>query len=207
MRLGKAGVEYHSDGSSSGSGSGSGFGFSPQLEYITSAAGSSPSSFLSGSDVVIVDPPRKGLEPQLLQALMDLDPAPGWNHAGSRSPAGVGPGPTGTHAPQQADPNPDPDPGQAHAGHTLDPDPRPAAAAVGALGPHTQGPGPEPAATTATGPHTLLYLSCGYEALERECAALLGSRAGWRLEAATAFLFFPGTDSIETLAVFRRPAA
>ena len=28
--------------------------------------------------------------------------------------------------------------------------------------------------------------------------------AGWRLVSAEAFLFFPGTDSIETLAVFER---
>eukprot|EP00898_Chlorokybus_atmophyticus_P008158 jgi/Chlat1/8343/Chrsp8S00676 len=51
--------------------------------------------------------------------------------------------------------------------------------------------------------HTLIYVSCGWEAFERDCDALIGDSA-WRLETAMGFLFFPGTDSIETLAVFRR---
>jgi hypothetical protein len=97
---------------------------------------------------------------------------------------------------------------------------------------------------TSSAPRRLLYLSCGWMALKRDTAALLGlapapfAASGkdtsesrrrttrqnkelqpsqhrqqqqqwvqlraprWRLVSATAFLFFPGTDSIETLAVF-----
>ena len=51
--------------------------------------------------------------------------------------------------------------------------------------------------------HTLIYLSCGYKALERDCAVLLGS-GQWELKHCEAFAFFPATDAIETLAVFRR---
>ena len=87
-------------------------------------------------------------------------------------------------------------------------------------------------------PHTLIYLSCGFDALRRDCDALLaatrppgssgsdssfgggggydGGYCGgpatataangglWQLVEATAFLFFPGTDSLETLAIFKR---
>lgn len=51
-------------------------------------------------------------------------------------------------------------------------------------------------------PQTLIYLSCGFSALMRDCDALLAS-GQWRLVHAHAFLFFPGTDSLETLAVFQ----
>jgi hypothetical protein len=51
--------------------------------------------------------------------------------------------------------------------------------------------------------HTLIYLSCGYEALERDTRALLACGA-WEVASVEAFLFFPGTDSLETLVVFRR---
>jgi tRNA/tmRNA/rRNA uracil-C5-methylase (TrmA/RlmC/RlmD family) len=47
-----------------------------------------------------------------------------------------------------------------------------------------------------------VYLSCGYAALERDATALVA--AGWRLASARAFVFFPGTDALETLAVFER---
>lgn len=48
----------------------------------------------------------------------------------------------------------------------------------------------------------LVYLSCGFPALMRDTDVLLG--AGWRLTSATAYFFFPGTDSLETLVVFDR---
>jgi tRNA/tmRNA/rRNA uracil-C5-methylase (TrmA/RlmC/RlmD family) len=53
----------------------------------------------------------------------------------------------------------------------------------------------------AAGVRRLLYLSCGFPALRRDTGALLRS-GRWRLAHAEAFLFFPGTDHIETLAVF-----
>jgi tRNA/tmRNA/rRNA uracil-C5-methylase (TrmA/RlmC/RlmD family) len=48
----------------------------------------------------------------------------------------------------------------------------------------------------------LVYLSCGFDALRSDADALLA--AGWRVCSAQGFLFFPGTDTIETLAVFER---
>lgn len=48
----------------------------------------------------------------------------------------------------------------------------------------------------------LVYLSCGFDALRRDVDALLAG--GWRVSAAQGFLFFPGTDTIETLVVFDR---
>ena len=48
----------------------------------------------------------------------------------------------------------------------------------------------------------LIYLSCGFKALMGDTDALLA--AGWRLSSCQAYFFFPGTDSIETLAVFDR---
>ena len=48
----------------------------------------------------------------------------------------------------------------------------------------------------------LIYVSCGFESFQRDCAALLS--AGWKLQEAQGYLLFPGTDQIETLALFRK---
>lgn len=52
-------------------------------------------------------------------------------------------------------------------------------------------------------PQRLIYISCGWESFKEDCKSLLSSRA-WELEKAHGFNFFPGTDSIEVLAVFKR---
>lgn len=100
----------------------------PALEYHVGAAGSNPGRWCQGAEVVVCDPPRKGLEPQLLAWLCSR-------------------------------------------------------------------------AAPAAGVQRLLYLSCGFPALQRDCNALVSS-GRWRLRYAEAFLFFPGADHIETLAVF-----
>jgi tRNA/tmRNA/rRNA uracil-C5-methylase (TrmA/RlmC/RlmD family) len=51
---------------------------------------------------------------------------------------------------------------------------------------------------------TLVYVSCGFDALARDCESLLRSNAGWMLESATGYILFPGSDHVETLAVFKR---
>mmetsp|Transcript_3958 Transcript_3958/g.5713 ORF Transcript_3958/g.5713 Transcript_3958/m.5713 type:complete len:557 (-) Transcript_3958:67-1737(-) len=51
---------------------------------------------------------------------------------------------------------------------------------------------------------TLIYVSCGFDALTGDCDHLLRSNAGWMLESATGYVLFPGSDHVETLAVFRR---
>lgn len=105
------------------------FGLDPSLArlHITPAGSPEGLAAMEGADVVVVDPPRKGLEPELLQALAS------------------GKGST----------------------------------------------------------QRLIYLSCGFKALMRDADSLLAG-GKWRLVDATAFLFFPGTDAIETLAVFDR---
>ena len=122
-----------------------------QHSFSVASAGSDVADFLADVDVVCVDPPRKGLDPALLQALCC-------------QPAGSTP---------------------------LHPETR-----------HATANGSNNAIAECDA-HTLIYLSCGYKALERDCKALLGSRQ-WRLVHCEAFAFFPGTDSLETLAVFQR---
>lgn len=107
------------------------------VEYHVAAAGSDPGRWLNGVDVAVLDPPRKGLEPDLLQYFCSIGPADGERKDNLRR---------------------------------------------------------------------LLYLSCGWPALERDCTALLDS-GRWSLAGAESFLFFPGTDHIETLAVFDRATA
>lgn len=105
-----------------------------RFEYIVStAAAAAAAGAFEGADVIIVDPPRKGLEPELLAALATED----------------------------------------------------ATAAAGCAA------------------HTLVYLSCGFASFQRDVEALVSGGA-WRLEALHGFEFFPGTDSIESLAVFCR---
>lgn len=48
----------------------------------------------------------------------------------------------------------------------------------------------------------LIYISCGWESFKRDCTLLLTN--GWKLSAAEGFLFFPGSDHLETLAIFDR---
>jgi tRNA/tmRNA/rRNA uracil-C5-methylase (TrmA/RlmC/RlmD family) len=103
--------------------------------HIAPAGGAAALAALSCGEVLIVDPPRRGLDAPLLAALMQ------------RAPSGA---PSG------------------------------------------------PAART----HTLAYVSCGFPALRRDAAALRA--AGWALASARAFAFFPGTDALETLAIFVR---
>jgi 23S rRNA (uracil1939-C5)-methyltransferase len=48
----------------------------------------------------------------------------------------------------------------------------------------------------------LVYVSCGFEALKRDATALMA--AGWKVTHAEGFVLFPGSDHLETLAVFDR---
>lgn len=51
---------------------------------------------------------------------------------------------------------------------------------------------------------TMVYVSCGFDAFTRDFQYL--SRNGkWRLEHAEGHVLFPGSDAIETLAIFSRP--
>lgn len=90
-----------------------------------------PERFLANADVVVVDPPRKGLDPGLMNAL---------NSEQSKKV------------------------------------------------------------------QKIIYLSCGYDALERDVLQLL-QVGDWDVAHAEAFNFFPGTDSIETLVILQRKAS
>lgn len=54
----------------------------------------------------------------------------------------------------------------------------------------------------ATSPQTLIYVSCGFEAFQRDYFIL--TTGGWKLERAEGHILFPGSDAIETLAFFTR---
>ena len=45
----------------------------------------------------------------------------------------------------------------------------------------------------------LIYVSCGFDALARDCDRLLSSSAGWMLESAAGYVLFPGSNHVETL--------
>jgi 23S rRNA (uracil1939-C5)-methyltransferase len=49
----------------------------------------------------------------------------------------------------------------------------------------------------------LIYVSCGFDALERDTRELLES-GKWKLKAAEGFVLFPGSDHVETVVVMDR---
>ena len=71
--------------------------------------------------------------------------------------------------------------------------------------PPRKGLEPTVAAALANGcccAHTLVYVSCGFAAFERDCAVLI-EQGVWVLDQAEGHVLFPGSDAIETLAIFR----
>ena len=63
---------------------------------------------------------------------------------------------------------------------------------------------PEDKINWANDVNTLIYVSCGFDALARDTDRLLTGPGGWMLESATGYILFPGSDHVETLAVFKR---
>ena len=51
---------------------------------------------------------------------------------------------------------------------------------------------------------TVVYVSCGFDALARDLDVLLSSNGGWKLESATGYVLFPGSNHVETVVVLRR---
>ncbi|KAL9180248.1 hypothetical protein ACHAXT_008218 [Thalassiosira profunda] len=105
-----------------------------------------------GADVIIVDPPRKGLDEAVLQQL-------------SR--------PRNKNQPYAEKPN-----------------------MLSHLPRHT--------VNWTNDARTLIYVSCGFDALARDLDGLLTSGAGWKLESATGYVLFPGSNHVETVVVLRR---
>jgi hypothetical protein len=160
----------------------------------------------------------RGLEPSLLNALC-LRP----HVTSSSSPSHAAPSATSPSAsrnvsspataPSRGTPKPKQAPASRHnpkarsrRGSGADPRGPPGSPTLGRSGPADDGGTDGMCSTSSTdlpGLHTLIYLSCGYEALERETRILVGSGV-WEVASVVAFLFFPGTNSLETLTIFRR---
>mmetsp|Transcript_4105 Transcript_4105/g.8013 ORF Transcript_4105/g.8013 Transcript_4105/m.8013 type:complete len:721 (-) Transcript_4105:87-2249(-) len=105
-----------------------------------------------GADVIVVDPPRKGLEDPVLQQLCQP--------RNSNQPY-VEKADMLSHLPR----------------HTIN---------------------------WTNNAKTLIYVSCGFDAIARDCDRLLSSSAGWKLESATGYVLFPGSNHVESVVVFRR---
>lgn len=104
-----------------------------------------------GADVLIVDPPRKGLEDEVLVQLC-----------------------------KPQNPNQD---------YTEDP---------------TYLTAPRHTINWANDVRKLIYVSCGFDALARDSDRLMSGGGGWKLESATGYVLFPGSNHVETVAVFKR---
>ncbi|XP_042494109.1 uncharacterized RNA methyltransferase pc1998 isoform X3 [Macadamia integrifolia] len=136
-------------------------------------ASTEPFSWLEGSDVVIVDPPRKGLDLTLVNALQNIA---SFMHKAMRS--------------------------ESSSLKSKD-EKRPwiLRAMEGSVKIESKTIWEKSEAL----PQTLIYISCGWESFKEDCRSLLSAKA-WYLEKAHGFNFFPGTNSIEILAVFKREA-
>jgi hypothetical protein len=105
-----------------------------------------------GADVIIVDPPRKGLDEVVLQMLsMKVNP----NQLYTESPTML------SHLPR----------------HVVN---------------------------WTNDVRTLIYVSCGFDALARDLDKLLTSNAGWKLVSSTGYVLFPGSNHVETVVVLER---
>ncbi|KAK8619052.1 hypothetical protein V6N13_133021 [Hibiscus sabdariffa] len=134
-----------------------------------------PLSWLVGSDVIVVDPPRKGLDTSLIDALRTIS-----SHKVKPSLKGR----SSSNIKEEKRP------------WVLRERERAKEASV-QVGRETISEDPQSL------PETLIYISCGWESFKEDCKALLTNKS-WRLEKAHGFNFFPGTQSIEVLAVFKR---
>jgi len=104
-----------------------------------------------GADVLIVDPPRKGLEDEVLVQLCKP-------------------------------PNPNQD-------YTEDP---------------TYLTAPRHTINWTNDVRKLIYVSCGFDALARDSDRLMSGGGGWKLESATGYVLFPGSNHVETVAIYKR---
>jgi len=124
-----------------------------------------------GSDVVVVDPPRKGMDPSLLNTLRAI---PSLEKKSK---------PTGSPLSKEKD------------------EKRPWVLRAKEASVQIQSKTTREEVQLL--PKTVIYIGHGWNSFKEDCISLLSSKA-WHLDKAHGFNFFPGTESIEILAVFKR---
>ncbi|KAF1883713.1 hypothetical protein Lal_00012630 [Lupinus albus] len=141
------------------------------ITWHNADASKDPFSWLVDSDVIVIDPPRKGLDVSLVEALHNISSIERRVISSERS-------------------------------SSVKEEKRPwvlrakeASVQIGSK----QSPENIPQSV----PQTLIYISCGWESFKEDCKSLLSGKV-WYLDKAHGFNFFPGTQSIEVLAVFKR---
>ena len=173
------------------------FGTGPEAErrlgkvaFRVAPAADAAAEAVRGADVVVVDPPRKGLDARTLAALTGFDglsdeEARGEPLAASADPRRGKQGAAGSGRKKRNKRN--------------------------RRAKKKRSGGGEDVFFVSTPPppdrlKTLVYVSCGFASFERDCDALVSS-GQWRLRRAEGFNFFPGSDALETLAAFERVAS
>ncbi|CAJ1970049.1 unnamed protein product [Cylindrotheca closterium] len=123
-----------------------------KASYMVASAGVALKSGQAlGADVLVVDPPRKGLEEEVLKELCK---------------------PVNSNQPQVESPK------------------------VLTI--------PDEIVNWTNDVQTLVYVSCGFDALVSDCDQLLSSQGGWTLDRATGYVLFPGSNHVETICIFHR---
>lgn len=135
-----------------------------------------PLSWLEGSEVLVVDPPRKGLDAPLLDALQTISSVDRKAKSSSES-----------------------------VSLKVKEEKRPwiLRAREAAIESSVQVGSKTNSADSQSLPQTLIYIGCGWESFKEDCISLLSSKK-WHLKKVHGYNFFPGTQSIEVLAVFER---
>lgn len=142
------------------------------ISWHNTDASIEPLHWLEGSDVIVVDPPRKGLHPSLVDALQKI---PVLDKKAYKMPGS--------------------------SSVTVKDEKRPWILRAREASVHMDSKTDRE--RSQSWPQTLIYISCGWKSFKEDCRTLLSTKT-WRLEKAHAFNFFPGTESIEVLAVFKR---
>ncbi|XP_044466628.1 uncharacterized RNA methyltransferase pc1998 [Mangifera indica] len=135
-----------------------------------------PLSWLEGSEVLVVDPPRKGLDASLLDALQTISSVDRKAKSSSES-----------------------------VSLKVKEEKRPwiLRAREAAIESSVQVGSKTNSADSQSLPQTLIYIGCGWESFKEDCISLLSSKK-WHLKKVHGYNFFPGTQSIEVLSVFER---
>jgi tRNA/tmRNA/rRNA uracil-C5-methylase (TrmA/RlmC/RlmD family) len=161
------------------------------VAFRVAAAADAAAEAVRGADAVVVDPPRKGLDARTLAALAGHDPAFTNVHERSGKPLEASADPR--HGKQ----------GAAGSGrkkrNKRNRRAKKKRDVNGVVDPSSLSTTPPPPDRL----RTLIYVSCGFASFERDCDALVRS-GQWALRHAEGFNFFPGSDALETLAVFER---